>query len=141
MVIGLRQFSFLTDLELTGLISNKEKLMQLKNVGDRLTSLMIWIGVFGIAGLLISGLIMYQLTRNIKYYWTTILVVLLIGYCATRFKLLDMEFIKGVMLFIGGLFSRFGLVYPFLINGLLLTGLGLLIFYNKWTKKQILRLE
>ena len=141
LIIGLSQFSFLTDIELTQLIAKKETIRGLENSGERLTLLLVWTAVLSVVGLVISGLIMFQLTRKIKYYWINMLTVLLLGHLATRFELFYANPVKEVTLFFGGLFSQLGPLYPYLINGVFLTGLGLLIFYNKWTDKLVLRVQ
>ena len=54
-------------------------------------------------------------------------------------KLLDLEVVKEVMFAIGRLFSSLGVVYELWINGVLLIGLGLFLFYSKWIRKLMLR--
>ncbi|MEO7990387.1 MAG: hypothetical protein ABI663_12650 [Chryseolinea sp.] len=138
LVIGLKQFSFLTDMEFTEhIITKQRQIDELGNGTERLASLLIWIEVSRMVGFAISGLIMFQLTRKLKYFWINVLIVLLSGYLITRLELFNSDVIKKVTLFPGRLFSKAGPFYPYLINGLFLTGLALLVFYNGRIKQFI----
>ncbi len=150
LVIGLRRFVFLTDIELTESLANINltesstdivDAFNLENGAKRLTQLTMWLAVCDLLGLLISGFIIYQLTRKTYRYWTNLLIILILGFLIVRFKVLDSGIVKQIVLFIGGQFLRFGLGYALLINGVLLTGLGLFLFYSKRTKELILRAD
>jgi hypothetical protein len=129
LVMGMIQFSFLTDLELVDTYREGRDLSKLELLGPRLGTFLIWTKVLPLIGLAISGMIIFQLTRKTKHYWANLSAVLLLAFLAIRLELLTSRFIKAVTLSLGNLFSDFGSAYPLLINGVVLIGLGLLIFY------------
>lgn len=138
---GLKQFAFLTDIELTNEFYNNGmgNFAVIGDAPDRLTYLLLWIKGFELFGLLISGILMMRLTTKTEYSWINTFIVVIIAFAIIRTGLLNGQIIKEVTTFIGRQFLDFGLLLVYVINGLLLTALGLFIFYSKWTHQLTLK--
>ena len=132
-----RQFSMLNDIEILKAIDKYGYSEALKyivdqgNTGQRLFHFTLWINISVPIALLIAFIISVILTRKNKGFWQNSLIVLLIAILFNRLVFLDNKVIRIIFFSFGDLFSKVGLQYKFLANGVVLTLIGTFIFFNK----------
>ncbi|MGZ4058475.1 MAG: hypothetical protein ACXVPU_05585 [Bacteroidia bacterium] len=89
--------------------------------------------------LIISFSISLTISLKRKIFWLNSFIVLIIGFLINRLGILDFTLLKTVTNGVGDLFISCGLQYDIIINGVLFTTVGLLIYFNKWTNTFILK--
>lgn len=146
IMLGARQFSFLTDRDLVesfsrygidGFINHVQNIDL--TIAQRLTYFLMWTTFSVIIGLIISFIISLTISIRKKIFWLNSLIVLLACFYVHKFGLLNLSAVKTISNSFGDLFINLGLQFTFIINGGLLTILGLLLLLNRWTNKFILK--
>jgi hypothetical protein len=84
--------------------------------------------------LIISSLISVIIGIKNKISWINSLIVFIGGFIVFRIGFYQTEFAKIAFFSFGYLFVKFGELFYYLTNAIFLLLIGLLIFFNKWTK-------
>lgn len=145
LLLGAKRFSLLYDLDFIEAYYNygsTEYLHHLNDttggtIGERIAYLLYATAFSTLIALIISFIISLTISLRTRIFLVNSFFVLIIGFLINRFGLLDVAFIKTVTNAIGNLFISYGLKYVIIINGGLLTTIGIVVYFNKWTKKFI----
>ena len=141
--IAAKQLSVLSDIDfiytLDKLGSEKEllKMASENNYAKRIVYLSYWKMGSLLIGLVIAFTISLIITLRNRHFWLNSLLVLLIGLALNKFGFFDNKYIDKIFYSIGRLAVDFGLIYKFIINGILLTIVGVFVFFSKWTNNFI----
>ena len=84
-------------------------------------------------GLVVAMTISLTLTIRKKMFWLNSLIVFIIALSLNWFGLYDNKVIDTIFFSFGKLFVGIGIPYKFIANGTLLTIIGIVIFFSKWT--------
>jgi len=146
IIAGFRQLAKLTDLNLVETIWNYKfstadfdnHLLKSENFtfGERLTFLVRRTIYFSLIGLLFSSIISLTIGLKYKLVWYNSLLVLIIGFFIQK-VVFKISAIKGGTDSMTTIFNIWGLKTAIILNAIFFVTLGLLIFFNKWTKKFI----
>jgi hypothetical protein len=110
-----------------------------ETVGERMYLFLWAIYMAKLIGLLISFILSLIIILKRKSFWMNALIVLILALTINKLGVLDSLFIKSVTNAFGNLFISYSLKYSIIINGIYLTVLGLLLFFNKWIGNFIFR--
>ena len=147
IIAGAKQFAVLKDIRLVETISNYEygtkefnvHLTKTGNInsGERMAYYLRWTFYSALLGLFVSFIISFIICFRKKALWLNSFIVLIVGLFIQKL-LFNLSIVRQITNSFGELFISFGLQYTVIINGLLWTTVGLLIFFNKWTNKFII---
>jgi putative Mn2+ efflux pump MntP len=144
VIYGVRQFAWLTDLDLYDALSKYGIDFQkhLHRTND-LTDTERWSLYFNrifytcLTALILSFIISLTFTIKWEMHWLNPVLVLIAGFLFYRLRIFNYSFYYTLANFIGDLFSKFGREYPYIINGAILITIGLFFFFSRWTKNYI----
>ena len=129
-VYGFKLFGILHDL---GIVSVYNKYKKIDSLAiSRISIDAVWVATAQLVGLLSSYLL--SLFISIKHKWSRVnsLVVLVVSYFLWRAGLFGWSQLSFIFLAPGSFFKD-DVIWFYLINGSVMLGFGLMLFYSKWT--------
>jgi hypothetical protein len=144
VIYGMRQFAWLTDIDLNDALSKygidfQKHLLRTNDLTDtkRFLLYISRISYTCLAALILSFAISTILTIKWKIHWLNPFIVLIGGFLFYRFRIFNYSFYSSPTNFIGDSFSKFGLQFPFIINGVILLTIGLFLYFSRWIRNYI----
>ena len=131
--VVLSDMGFILAVEKYGFPDVWNHLVKEADFSARLTYFTLWNNLAVLFGLLFSFVISLTLTIKRKKFWLNAVIILLMALLLNRLGLFHLKIIDGIFFSFGDLFTGMGLPYKFIANGLLLSFIGLFIFFSKWT--------
>jgi MFS family permease len=143
LVLATRQLVLLRDIELAKSFKDfgSDALMHLTrkdNIPTRITYASLWTNLAPLIGLVVALIISLTLTTRWRLFWVNALIGFILGLILNRLGIFNYKIVNEILYYPGELTTQFGIQYEFIMNGVILTLIGLFIFFNKWTKNHIL---
>jgi hypothetical protein len=129
-IYGSKLFGILHDLDIVAVYEKYKKINSID--ASRIAVDAVWVATAQLLGLLSAYLI--SLLISIKYKWSRVnsLVILVISYFLWRAGFFGWAQLSFIFLAPGSFFKD-DVIWYYLINGSVMLGLGLMLFYSKWT--------
>jgi MFS family permease len=109
-----------------------DNLVQTFNMGH----FIFWTGVSGFIGMLIAFIISLIITKKHSWYWGNSLIVFIVAYILYRFGLFGWGYFKLIFWSPGEKLIH-SISLEFIINSIILLGIGLFIFFSKYSNRFI----
>lgn len=134
---GFFTLSFLTNIQIAEAFKSFIPFTGAAWWGNSVNSFVLTIYFAGFAGLIISFIVSLFICIRKKWFWLNALIVFLLSILLYKFYWEFWNMARPFAWFIGEKMESIFL--QFLINGIMLLGIGLFIFFSKWNNKFIQR--